>query len=89
MRNELRYLDTRGFDKTRPLFTQTIVKGIASGGGLFVPEELPELSISEIYTFSGWPYWRRAAAIFSLFGVDIGSRSHRHTHATGIRRAVG
>lgn len=73
MRNETYYLDTRGLDSGRHTFSSAVVKGIAPGGGLFVPEELPELSLTEIYTFSGWPYWRRAAAIFSLLGVDIAS----------------
>lgn len=71
MRHETHYQDTRGLDPSHPPFSRAVVKGIAPGGGLFVPEELPELSVEQIYAFSGWPYWRRAAAVFSLFGVDM------------------
>ncbi|MDO8986931.1 MAG: threonine synthase, partial [Coriobacteriia bacterium] len=71
MRNEMHYLDTRGLDSSRPTFSSALVKGIAPGGGLFVPEHLPSLSLAEISAFSEWPYWRRAAAVFSIFGVDM------------------
>ncbi|MDP2232932.1 MAG: threonine synthase, partial [Actinomycetota bacterium] len=71
MRNETHYLDTRGLDSSRPTFSSALVKGIAPGGGLFVPERLPSLSLEEISAFAEWPYWRRAAAVFSLFGVDM------------------
>jgi len=71
MKTETHYLDTRGLDPSRPTFSSALVKGIAAGGGLFVPESLPELSLDEITAFAGWPYWRRAAAVFSLFGVDM------------------
>ncbi|MBE0477112.1 MAG: threonine synthase [Coriobacteriia bacterium] len=66
-----RYLDTRGLDTTRPAFCGVVVKGIAAGGGLYVPEELPALTLPEILAFADWPYWRRAAALFSRFGVDM------------------
>lgn len=65
------YRDTRGLDHSRPAFTDVVVKGIAPGGGLYVPEALPRLSLEEIVPFSGMPYWRRAAAIFSRFRVDL------------------
>jgi len=66
-----RYLDTRGLDPSRPTFTRAVVKGIANGGGLYVPERLPDLSLNDILVFAEWPYWRRAAAVFSRFGVDV------------------
>jgi len=71
MNTQMRYLDTRGLDSSRPTFSSALVKGIADGGGLFVPESLPALTVDEIVAFAGWPYWRRAAAVFSLFGVDV------------------
>ena len=74
MRNQTRYTDTRGLDSTPRLFSSAVVKGIAPGGGLFVPEALPELSIHEIMTFASWPYWRRAAAVFSRLGVDMSAQ---------------
>ncbi len=70
----MHYLDTRGLDDSRPTFSSAVVKGIASGGGLYVPAGIPQLSLTEIHAFSGWPYWRKAAAVFSLFGVDMGAK---------------
>ena len=71
MSTPTRYLDTRGLDVSLPTFTRAVVKGIANGGGLYVPERLPEFSLNEILAFAGWPYWQRAAAVFSRFGVDV------------------
>jgi len=65
------YRDTRGLDHSRPAFTDVVVEGIAPGGGLFVPDALPQLSLEEILAFSAMPYWRRAAAVFSRFRVDL------------------
>lgn len=71
MRNEMHYLDTRGLDSSHPTFSSAVVTGIAPGGGLYVPQDLPRLTLTEICALSDWPYWRRAAAIFSLLGVDM------------------
>lgn len=71
MRNETHYTDTRGHSGAEQTFSRALVKGIAPGGGLFVPVELPQLSLPEILAFSQWPYWRRAAAVFSHLGVDM------------------
>ncbi len=71
MRAPTRYTDTRGLSDGRATFTDVVVKGIAPGGGLFVPETLPTLSLDEVLAFSEMPYWRRAAAVFSRCGVDL------------------
>ncbi len=71
MRRETTYHDTRGGDTSHPTFTDVVVTGIAPGGGLYVPDELPALDLDEVLVFSEWPYWRRAAATFSRFGVDL------------------
>jgi threonine synthase len=65
------YRDTRGLDSSRPTYSDVVVKGIAPGGGLYVPEALPRLSLEEVLAFSAMPYWRRAAAIFTRFRVDF------------------
>jgi threonine synthase len=65
------YRDTRGLDSTRPTYTDVVVRGIAPGGGLYVPETLPHLSLDDVFAFSAMPYWQRAAAIFSRFRVDL------------------
>ncbi len=65
------YHDTRGLNAGRPRFTQVIVKGIADGGGLFVPDNLPRLELAEILAFAELPYWQRAATVFGRLGVDL------------------
>lgn len=67
----LRYLDTRGLDNSRPTFTQAVVKGIAQGGGLFVPEALPRLDPAQLADLAALPYHAQAAEVFRLFRVDI------------------
>lgn len=54
-----------------PTFTRVVVQGIAQGGGLYVPERLPLLSLDEIVALSGLPYHARAAATHRALGVDI------------------
>jgi threonine synthase len=71
MKNLTYYLDTRGATSGRPTFSDVVVKGIAPGGGLFVPENLPALSVDEILGMAELPYWRRAANVFERFGVDF------------------
>ena len=39
------YVDTRGAAGEPVPFTQAVINGLAQGGGLYVPEELPTLSI--------------------------------------------
>jgi threonine synthase len=65
------YRDTRGLDPTPTTFTEAIVAGIAPGGGLYVPDELPRFELEEILAFGSWPYWRRAAVVFGRFGIDV------------------
>lgn len=66
-----RYIDTRGLDDSRPPFSRAVVTGIAPGGGLFVPERLPEMTLEEILALSDLSYPERAAAVFTRFGVDF------------------
>ena len=65
------YRDTRGLDPMPRTFTDAVLAGIAPGGGLYVPEHLPRLSIPEILALSELPYARRAATIYRAFGVDV------------------
>jgi threonine synthase len=65
------YHDTRGLDPIARTFTEAIIAGIAPGGGLYVPDKLPEFTLEEILAMESWPYWQRAASVFSRFGVDL------------------
>ena len=40
----MRYFDTRGLADRPRTFTEAVLDGIAPGGGLFIPERLPQLS---------------------------------------------
>lgn len=66
-----RYIDTRGYGKTPVTFTQAVVEGLAPGGGLFVPETLPHLSLDEIIALADKPYAERAATIYKAFSIDL------------------
>ncbi len=70
MKNTL-YHDTRGLDPVARTFTEVIVAGIAPGGGLYVPQELPHFTLEEILALEPLPYWQRAATVFSRFGVNL------------------
>jgi threonine synthase len=67
----LTYRDTRGLDRARYTFLESVVKGLAAGGGLLVPEKLPSLSLDEIAGLARLPYWSRAAHLYRRFGVDV------------------
>ncbi|MBE0417810.1 MAG: threonine synthase [Coriobacteriia bacterium] len=65
------YHDTRGADGSHPTFSDVVIAGIAPGGGLYVPDALPSLTLDEILAYTPWPYWQRAADIFVRFDVDV------------------
>ena len=68
---DTRYIDTRGV-VTEPLtFSEAVIAGLAPGGGLFVPCEIPHMSLDEIVALGKLPYAQRAAAIYKAFGVDF------------------
>lgn len=82
---DVTYIDTRGNDGSRPAFSEVVVRGIAPGGGLYVPESLPSFTLQEIVAFAGMPYPQRAAQIFTRFGVDFCAE---HVEAL-MKRAYG
>lgn len=65
------YVDTRGRCTEAVTFTEAVVKGLAKGGGLFVPETLPQLSLDDILSLAQKPYAQRAAFVYKAFGVDL------------------
>jgi len=72
------YRDTRGLDTMPRTFTDAVIKGIAPGGGLYVPEKLPSLPLEEILGLAKLPYARRAARIYARFGVDVHPEQTEH-----------
>jgi threonine synthase len=68
---QIHYRDTRGLDPMPRSFTDTVLAGIAPGGGLYVPDGIPALPLADILALSDLPYARRAATVYRAFGVDV------------------
>lgn len=68
---EIRYIDTRGNTEDPLSFSEALLKGMANGGGLFVPTEIPSMTIDEIVDLGNLPYAERAARVYDRFGVDF------------------
>ncbi len=66
-----RYIDTRGSETSPIGFSQAVINGLASGGGLYVPEEIPHLSLENICKLAESPYKDRAAYIYKAFNIDL------------------
>jgi threonine synthase len=65
----VRYISTRG--NAEPLnFEQVLLAGLASDGGLYVPETLPVFTRSEIESWAGLEYPELASRIILPFVVD-------------------
>lgn len=65
------YTDTRGLHTQALPFTEAVIQGLADGGGLFVPQNLPHFSLEEIVALADLPYAEQAATIYQAFGVDL------------------
>lgn len=66
----MNYVSTRD-TSVKVTASQAITKGISAEGGLFVPENLPVISIEEIKRLAGLDYIGRAKAVLSLFLTDF------------------
>lgn len=64
------YISTRGGGGAAPSAV-AITAGIAPDGGLYSPETLPQLSLTEILSLSRMTYAERAAAILRLLLTDF------------------
>lgn len=66
----MKYCSTRGQVKGLS-FTDAVMMGLADDGGLLLPEEIPELSTSELQQLSNLPYPELAFQIISKYATDI------------------
>lgn len=66
----MHYVSTRGLAKPQA-FTEIVLEGLASDGGLFVPEALPRLSADELAAMRGMNYGELASAVLSRFADDV------------------
>ena len=62
----MHYVSTRN-PNTRLSAAQAIVQGLSRDGGLFLPEEIPQISLDEIQALSLLPYPARAAKLMKLY----------------------
>lgn len=67
------YIDTRGKAPHPVSFTEAVIDGLAPGGGLYVPQHIPQLTIEQIVSLAQLPYAQRAALVYKAFAVDIPS----------------
>ena len=66
----MNYVSTRSSDY-KVTASQAIFKGLASDGGLFVPEQIPTISEETLQNLSEKTYIERAEYILSLFLTDF------------------
>jgi len=72
----MNFIQTRGFDETKPktvTFSQAILAPIASFGGLYVPETLPELGEDFLKKHLNSSYKELAKDMLNRFEIDIDS----------------
>ncbi len=62
----MKYISTRG-DAPALTFKEALLAGLASDGGLYVPESWPHFSLDEIKAFRGRPYADVAFEVMSKF----------------------
>ncbi|MEG0682212.1 MAG: threonine synthase [Raoultibacter sp.] len=65
------YTDTRGRVKTAVPFTEAVIAGLAQGGGLFVPAQIPQLELPDIVALATLPYAQAAATLYKAFDIDV------------------
>jgi len=66
----MRYLSTRG--GIAPLsFTEAVMMGLATDGGLLLPESIPTVTQQTLASWQGLPYPRLAFEVISRFADDI------------------
>ncbi len=66
----MRYISTRGAHPEGVSSAYAIKTGLASDGGLFMPEAIPSLGLEYIKELSALSYPERAARVLSLFLTD-------------------
>ena len=70
----MNFIQTRGFDESRPKtvsFSEAILSPIASFGGLYVPETLPELGEEFLLKHLSSSYKELASDMLARFEIDV------------------
>lgn len=66
----MEYISTRDKNEKKYLSSEVIKQGLASDGGLFIPTNIPALTLSEIEDMKKYSYAERAAYVLSKFLTD-------------------
>ena len=66
----MKYVSTRGADSAGVSSSEAIKRGLASDGGLYMPENIPTVDEAYIRDLATLPYPERCARILSLFLTD-------------------
>ena len=70
----MNYQSTRGKSGESLTSAQIIKQGLALDGGLFIPDEIPTVTLDEIKALASLSYPERAATILSKYLTDYASR---------------
>ena len=66
----MKYVSTRN-NRLAVDSAQAIVSGLAPDGGLFLPTEIPAISLDDLASLAGKPYAERSAWVLSRFLTDF------------------
>jgi len=66
----MKYISTRG-DATRRSFSEILLEGLAPDGGLYLPEQYPQITTETLARWRGLAYHELAFEILSLYIDDI------------------
>lgn len=66
----MQYLSTRG-DATPKSFSEILLAGLAPDGGLYLPQQYPQVTKAELAAWRGLPYAELAFEIIRKFATDI------------------
>ena len=66
----MKYISTRGNSPTKT-FTEILLGGLAPDGGLYLPEEYPQVTRAELDAWRNLSYADLAFAVLSKFATDI------------------
>lgn len=81
----MKYFSTRDAQHTSPAsFDDVLIRGLAPDGGLYLPEEYPQLSSEDLAAFAGKSYPDVAEAIIELFAPGKGHLAHRAYTSTAF-----